>query len=1101
MNHCKTLTLILFLLCSLSWAAYAQKVDLDLKDVTVKEAMEVLKSRSGYSFVYEAGDIDTKAKVSVKATKIEDAIRQIIAGQRVSYELRGKNIVLHKGLNDQQKTRRTVKGTIKDVNGQTVIGASVLEKGNRANGVVTDADGRFSIDVADGSLLVVNCIGYKEKNVTPGVGSTLDIVLEDDMELLDEVVVVGYDTQKKVNLTGAVSSISFDQFDNRPIVQSSNALQGIAPGVTVTTAGGAPGSDGGTIRVRGIGTFGGSSASPLVLIDGVQGDLNSLDAALIDKISVLKDAASSAIYGSRAANGVILVTTKRAEKGISQITYRGYVGWQESVTRPDLVNAEEYMTLSREATENDGGDSIYTDDYIKNYRMNNWLDPDAFPITDWQNLLMTGSGLTHNHNISMSASSGKIRTMASFGYLSQEGIIKFSEYERYNFRNNLNVDFNDKIRMRLDVSAIYGHRKINPYQSAVFNFMNARDPLMLAKWSDGSYAPFTGGSLNILPMIENGEGGNQRSDVLRMSASFGLTYEPTKWLTFDFTFAPRITLSSSHRFIDLVKYHSDPYGTVSSISNNSYNYLDESRNYTVYGNTIFTTSFHKTFAGSHNVKFLLGTEYVTRDDNNISAYRQEFTYPQYDVISAGADNEFKGNSGTRAGWSLLSYFGRLNYNFKERYLLEGNIRFDGSSRFARGNRWGIFPSVSGAWRVTEEPFMASVKNTLTELKFRASYGELGNQNISDSYYPTVQTLTISSISANDIIYPMVGLNVLANEDITWETSRMLDVGFDTALWNKFTITADWYHKITDGILMRLDIPSSIGLTAPYQNAGKVRNIGWEVGVGYHDSVGDFSYGVDANLSDVRNKILDMKGTTGGSGVIRNQEGSSINSLYALKCIGMARTQEEADEINANCPQFNQTTYPGDLIYEDYNQDGKITDDDRQIIGSMIPRYTYGFTLDLGWKGFGLSAQFQGVGKVDGYLSGYFTQPCVQGGTFRKEHLDRWTESTPDGKFPRMTYARDLNTKNSSFWMADASYLRLKNLQLNYRLPKKVTDKIRMSSVMLFANATNLFTLTDYYQGYDPETGYQGGADGATAGAVGSNYPLVSTYTFGVEIKL
>lgn len=1100
MNHCKTLTLILFLSSMLAWTANAQRIDLNLKDVTVKEAMGILKNRSGYSFVYEAGDIDARAKVSVKATRIEDAISQIVAGQNVSYELRGKNIVLQKTATWQQKVKRTITGIVKDANGLSVIGATILEKGNRTNGVVTDSQGRFTITMSEDSPLIVNCIGYKQIEMNPGVRDNLDIVLEDDMQLLDEVVVVGYDTQKKVNLTGSVSSVSFDQFNNRPVVQSSTALQGVAPGVTVTTGGGAPGSDSGTIRIRGIGTFGGSSASPLVLIDGVQGDLNSLDAALIDKISVLKDAASSAIYGSRAANGVILVTTKRAEKGVSQIAYRGYVGWQQAVTRPDLVNAEEYMTLSREATEHDGGESIYTDEYIKNYRMNNWLDPDAFPITDWQSLLMTGSGLTHNHNVTMSASYGKIRTMASFGYLSQEGIIKSSKYDRYNFRNNLNVDFNDKFRMRLDVSAIYGHRKINPYQSAVFNFMNARDPLMLAKWSDGSYAPFTGGSLNILPMIENGEGGNQKSDVLRISASFGLTYEPAKWLTFDFTYAPRITLSSSHKFIDLVKYHSDPYGSISSITNNSYNYLSEGRNYTVYGNTIFTASFHKTFAKAHNVKLLLGTEYDTRDDNNVSAYRQEFTYPQYDVLSAGADNEFKNNSGTRAGWSLLSYFGRLNYNFKERYLIEGNIRFDGSSRFAKGNRWGIFPSVSGAWRVTEEPFMVPVKNTLTELKFRASYGELGNQNISDSYYPTAQNLTISSISANDIIYPMVGLNVLANEDITWETSRMLDVGIDAVLWNKFSITADWYHKTTDGILMRLDIPSSIGLSAPYQNAGKVRNIGWEVALGYHDRKGDFSYGVNANLSDVRNKILDMKGTTGGSGVIRNQEGSSINSLYGLKCIGMARTQEEADDVNNNCPQFNQATYPGDLIYEDFNKDGKITDDDRQIIGSMIPRYTYGLTLDLGWKGLGLSAQFQGVGKVDGYLSGYFTQPCVQGGTFRKEHLDRWTETTPNGKFPRLSYASELNTKNSSYWMADASYLRLKNLQLSYKLPQSWMKKVRLSSVMFFANATNLFTLTGYYQGYDPETGYQSGTDGATAGSVGSNYPLVSTYTFGVEIK-
>ena len=316
MNHCKTLTLILSLLCLLSWTALAQKVDLNLGYVTVKEAMETLKGRSGYSFVYEAGDIDTKARVNVKAVTVEDAVRQIVAGQNVSYELRGKNIILHKDRNAGQKTVMTVKGSVRDVNGLAVVGATIMEKGNRRNGVTTDADGNFTISVAEGSALTVSCIGYKEKTVSYGTRGVIDVVLEDDMELLDEVVVVGYDTQKKVNLTGAVSSVSSERFNNRPVVQSSTALQGIAPGVTVTTGGGAPGSDGGTVRVRGIGTFGGSSASPLVLIDGGQGDMNSLDAALIDKISVLKDAASSAIYGSRAANGVILHHQKSREGSV-----------------------------------------------------------------------------------------------------------------------------------------------------------------------------------------------------------------------------------------------------------------------------------------------------------------------------------------------------------------------------------------------------------------------------------------------------------------------------------------------------------------------------------------------------------------------------------------------------------------------------------------------------------------------------------------------------------------------------------------------------------------------------------------------------------------
>ena len=447
----------------------------------------------------------------------------------------------------------------------------------------------------------------------------------------------------------------------------------------------------------------------------------------------------------------------------------------------------------------------------------------------------------------------------------------------------------------------------------------------------------------------------------------------------------------------------------------------------------------------------------------------------------------------------MSFFGRLNYNFKERYLFEANLRYDGSSRFAPKHRWGLFPSFSAAWRISEEPWMQDAKHVLSELKVRASYGTLGNQNIY-SYYPTVQLLTISSISANDIIYPIVGLNTLANEDITWETSEMYDIGLDMTLWNKLSLTADWYYKTTYDILMQLDIPSTLGLSAPYQNAGSVLNTGWEVSIGYNDSWGDFSFGVNANLSDVHNEILDMKGTYGASGAIRNQEGSSINSLYLLKCIGMVRTQEQADEINLNCPQYNQTTYPGDLIYEDYNEDGKIDDDDRQIVGSLVPRYTYGLTLDFAWKGIGLSAQFQGVGKANAYISGYFTQPCVSGGTFRKEHLDSWTADNPDAAFPRLSYVSDLNRKASTFWMADASYLRLKNLQLSYTLPASVSRKIKAKSIMLFANATNLFTISDYYQGYDPETAYQGGENGATTGSIGDNYPLVRTFTIGAEIR-
>lgn len=999
-----------------------------------------------------------------------------------------------------------IKGTVSDQDNYPLAGAAIYIQGTSV-GTMADEKGEFSISAEKGQVLIVSFIGFKDKAVNVTDQLTYFINLDPDTNFLEETVIVGYDTQKKVNLTGSVTSVSTEQFKNRPIVQASTALQGIAPGVTVTTGGGEPGADSGSIRIRGLGTFGNSSASPLVLIDGVEGDMNALDPTTIDKISVLKDAASSAIYGSRAANGVILITTKRGKEGHSSVTYRGYVGWQNPTVLPENVTPEEYMFLRNETLVNDGSSALYSQAYIDNYRKNNWLDPDNYPMIDWQKRLITGNGFTHNHAVTMTASTDKIKTMTSFSYLKQNGIIKYTDFQRYNFRNNMDVKLHEKLTFRLDIAGSYGIKNMLTEQGSVFTFANARDPLMLAQWSDGNYAAFTGGSLNILPVIENGEGGRKTQGNLKLNASASLTYKPWEWLTLEGKVAPRFLWNTNHTFTDYITYYSDPYGTVSNATNVEHNSLYEGRSRFFYGNYQFTATFGKKFAGAHDLRILLGASRETMDSSTLSARRYDYAYPDYETINAGADNELKENGGAREQLALQSYFGRINYNYKERYLLEANVRFDGSSRFAKGNRWGIFPSFSAAWRVTEEPFMLNVKNTLTELKVRASYGTLGNQSIG-GYYPTVQTLTISSFSGNDNIWPIVALNTLANRNITWETSEMYDVGIDAVLWNKFSVTADWYYKTTYGILMTLDIPSTIGLSAPYQNAGEVKNVGWELGVGYHDNWGDFSFGVDANLSDVVNEITDMKGTSSGS-FVRNQEGSSVNSFYGYECLGIARTQEAADKVNAECPQFGQTIQPGDLMYKDQitvdtdgdgtadAADGKIDEDDKTIIGSSIPRYTYGLTLNFGWKGLNLSAQFQGVGKADAYISGYYTQPNVQGGTYRKEHLDRWTPETPDARFPRMSATTTQNIQNSSFWMADASYLRLKNLQLSYALPQSAVKKMKIKGLMFFANATNIFTLTNYYEGYDPESVYSS-ADSITTGA--GNYPLVSTYTFGLEIK-
>lgn len=993
-----------------------------------------------------------------------------------------------------------ISGRIVDSDGLPVIGAGLAVDGT-AEGTFTDVDGKWSLDVQKGASVTVSCLGFASRTFTVGDAAVYDFTLEPDTDFLDEVVVVGYDVQKKVNLTGAVAAIPSEMVSERPVATAASALQGLAPGVTVTNRSGNPGSSGSNIRIRGIGTFGGSSASPLVLVDGVQGSLDDVDPSQIDRISVLKDAASAAIYGSRAANGVILITTKRAPKDKFSLTYRGYAGWSEPTDLPSLVDAVDYMKLSREASLNDGDVPLYSEEYIAGYMQNHFCDPDSYPITKWQQKVLNGSGFTQNHTLAFNASSGKIHNSASAGFLQQDGIIRRQNYNRYTFRNNLGIDVLKNLSVNIDMAVNFGRRNAVPLASSLFNMMNTRDPLILTQWSSGDYAPMTGGSVNILPVTE-GAGGTKRVDNLRLNGAVSVRWSPWTFLTFEGKVAPRLNVSHTHQFDDVIEYAADAYGTKSPVKSRLYNELTESQTQNFYMTYQATAAFHKDFGHAHDLKVLLGVSRETMGQRFYSATRQSLPYPDYPVLNVGAADGTMSNAGTRTEWALQSYFGRINYNFKERYLFEANVRFDGSSRFAKGRQWGIFPSFSGAWRLTEEPWMENVRNTLTQMKVRASYGTLGNQNISSSNYPFAEQLSMDVYSINDVLVPAAYRASLANEDITWETSEMVDVGIDAALWNKFTLTADWYLKNTHGILMTLNIPLSTGLSAPYRNAGEVRNMGWELAVGYHDMKGDFSWGIDANVSDVINTITDMGGQfeSKSGGIIRNREGSSINSIYGLKCIGMARNQDEADWVNMNLRQYGKDIMPGDLIYADTDGDGAVTDADMTIIGSAIPRYTYGLTLNLGWKGVSLNAFFQGVGKADSYLSSYFVQPCINGGTFRTEHLDRWTPDNHGGFYPRMSYKSDHNRRQSSFWMRDASYFRLKNLSLNWNLPEKWLGRA-VRGLSVFASAENLFTVTKFYQGYDPEVGYDpNGANGVSLGAVADNYPQVKTYTFGIQLK-
>ncbi len=996
-------------------------------------------------------------------------------------------------------------GAVTDETGAPLYGATVVVMdGNtlvQGGGTTTDSDGKFTVPATVGQQIEVSFIGYKTTKVAVTAQKTAyKIQLQSDSKAMDEVVVVGYGSQKRVNMTGAVATVNSEQFDQRPVISTSLALQGLAPGVTITSQSGAPGADGGSIRIRGVNSFGGSSTAPLVLIDGIEGDLDSIEPSDIESISILKDAASASIYGSRAANGVILVQTKRAAKEKFSLQYKGMVGWQSPTDLPETVNALEFRQLTNAMNLNDGAGVTYEESELAPYQSAN-RDLDKYPDTNWQDVILQGSGFMHRHTLSLSTNTDRIKMRTMFGYSDRKGIINTTSFKRYNVRNNVDIKLMKKLNLKLDVAFSNSDRKSSPYQSIIFNYMNTR-PADIPCY-------FTTGLLNGLGMMGNNpvalmnEGGWNKNNHIRMSGAATLIYKPTKWLTLLGMVAPRYITNNAHNWKRSVTTYQDPEGTA-TLTSQPFHTLTESARRTFYGNYNFIVTFDKDFA-DHNLKVLLGTERNTYDTKYLSAYREVFNY-EYDQITAG-EIANQTNDGYQYQWVVQSFFGRVNYNYKERYLLEANLRIDGSSRFIKNNRWGYFPSVSAAWRLSEESWMEGAKDVLDALKIRASYGTLGSQNLAGSsdaasYYPFSQNLATGNISMGGNIYPIVTLNTMANEDIRWETTTVLDVGIDATLWGKFNITADWYQKHTDGILMTLNLPLGNGVNAPYQNAGKVKNTGWEVGVSYNNRWGDWTFGVNANISDVVNEITHME-VPDTDGVLRNEEGYSIASIYALESMGIIRTQAEADEVNSTCPQFGETMQVGDIRYRDVNEDGKITTDDRTIVGNTIPRFTYSASFNAGWKGLNLSVMLQGVGKAYGYLNTYYVMPSRQGGTFRKEHLDHANINNPNGTTPRLTALGTNNWQDSSFWMKSAAYLRIKNIVLSYTLPKSVVQKTHMKGVTVYVSGENLFTFSNFWDGYDPEIGY-GGSSGAkfdTAALGNANsYPQIRTVTVGLDIK-
>ena len=979
------------------------------------------------------------------------------------------------------KQNNDKQGVIKDKSGETIIGATIVVEGT-SNATISSLDGSFSIRAKNGDVLEVSYIGYESQKIRVTDQNYYEIILQEQAIEIDEVVVVGYGTQKKANLTGSVASIEASRITERPIGQASAALQGLTSGVTVTTSSGAPGSDNGAIRIRGVSSFTDAAAAPLVLIDGVEGSLNTIDPNLIESISVLKDAASSAIYGSRASSGVVLVTTKRSTEERFSVNYNAYVGWQSPTNLPDKVNAIDHMKMINIAHENTGATPLYSDDYIKQYEQRMRIDPDNYPNTDWQDKVLTGSGFMHSHFVSLSGGSKKIKVNSSFGYLDQEGIIESSNYNRFTFNNNVDFKLNDKFDIKLNLRYIKA-KTLEPGSgnTAVFYQMNRIPATQPGLLTNGEYGEGWNGN-NPIAMAK--EGGFQKKGVMTLQGSLQLNYRPFDWLTADLTYSPKIIETDNNNYKKSITTYT-PNGDV--VNNQpARSSLTKSHARSRYNTLTGTLTGEKTFHESHNLKLLVGASYEDYFNDNLSGTRYDFIFPDYPYLDAGAKNEDMLASGGAKEWALVSFFGRINYDFKSRYLFEANARYDGSSRFAKGHKWGLFPSFSAAWRISEEPFFENLKNTFNNVKLRASWGELGSQLAVGEYdFASTMALGTGAMAGQNI--QLTALNDMANALLTWETSRMWNIGLDFTLFHKLNITAEWYEKHTFDLLMQVDIPLSVGLNAPYQNIGKVRNRGWELMIDYRDRIGDFNYNVNFNLSDVRNKIMSFAGIQADD-IVKNIKGNSIKALYGYEAIGYYQTQEDLEKYPA---AISKNIGLGDIIYRDQNDDGKIDQEDEVMIGETIPRFTYGLNLGMEYKGIGLDLFLQGVGKVDGYLRDSSIQPFYAGGTAQEQHKNYWTPENRNAKFPRLTYDDGGNNYvRSSFWKKDASYLRLKNLQLSYTIPTKFIKKFNINRMRLYVAGQNLFTIDNFWDGFDVET----------PAGTGRRYPQVKTYTIGIDIK-
>lgn len=1064
----------------LNLSVFSQNITLKTGNVTVKEAMEQLKKSSGYSFVFSSVDVNTQKRVSVSVqnASIEEAVKQILKGQNeLSYEIKGRKVVIQRSFASSKALRQQVKGKVLDEKGEPIIGATVTEEGT-SNGTITDYDGMFTLEASKDGILTISYIGYKSQQVSIAGKDMVAVTLKEDMEQLDEVVVVGYGSQKKVNLTGAVSTVNAKMLENRTGSDPYNMLTGQIPGVTIVQNSGQPGADMGNLRVRGIGTLG--NADAMVIIDGVESSVNNVNPNDIATISVLKDAAASSIYGVRAANGVILITTKRGTVGKPIISYSGYVGWQDACRLPKYLDSYNYALLLNEAYRNDGASVPYSSENLETIK--NGSDPDHFANSNQVDAVLSEQGIFHNHHLSVVGGKEEIKYSLAAGFYKKDGLMPNMSYNRFNLRSNIDSKINDRLDVQLNISASRDDRKspathkVYDPDTDLWNIMYhafRESPLTPIRFQNGNYGLYLNEHNSVAEANLSGE-----SHIYNtyFQGNAGFTYKIIKGLTLKGNAAATFNLQDIYVDQKRMDFYSaestEPIkSTRSMVSNQDKKSLEI--------NLQAYLDYNRTF-GKHTIKGLLGYSQIRNEYRLLKASRKDLpTNNSLGEIDAG-DITTQETGGNSVAYALRSVFGRVNYGFDDRYLLEANLRYDGSSRFPKNNRFGLFPSFSFGWRISEEDFFKA--DFVDNLKLRTSWGQLGNQEIDDYLFYNTYSFGYDYSFGNTLFSGISINDVMANTAITWEKTDQMDVGVDADFWGgKLSLTGDFFLKNTHAILLKLPIPDLVGVSAPMQNAGKVRNIGFELALTHRNQVNRFRYSTSFNFSYVKNEIIDLNGgDTPGRSV-----GDPVDNIYGYVCEGIFKSQEEID----NSPKQVWGAVPGDLKYADINNDGVVNQNDRKSLGSTFPKINFGLRVNCEYRNFDLTMLLQGAGMVKGVTAGEISQAFMNGGKVTEEWLDRWTPENVNASYPRLTLSgSSRNYMTSSFWVQNASYLKMRNLQIGYTIPKNILSHLGVSNLRLYCSIDNLFTISKF-KGLDPEM--------VTTQTM---YPLTRNYSFGINLS-